>query len=59
MSNYQRDVAAIARRARERAEQKREQTPAEEQPPKELPREDPYSRLLRRLREDNDPKKAR
>jgi hypothetical protein len=53
LGNYGRDVAAIARRARERAA-KREEAPTEPAPAKKPPKENPFQRILRRIREANE-----
>jgi hypothetical protein len=52
-TNFKRDAAARARKARELAEQKTKQTETNVQRPKEAQREDPYSRLLRKIDEEN------
>jgi len=56
VGNYQRGQAAAARAARERAQAKATPattpTPADKDAPPVNAKEDPYSRLLRKMRED-------
>lgn len=49
LKRFRDDQAELARRARELRDSKHEEAP---QPAKEPPKEGPYQRLLRRLRED-------